>query len=339
MDTTAKFRVWAAMSPKASLTAWEFDPPPLRPFDCRVAVLACGICHSDIHMIDNDWGMSTYPLVPGHEVVGRVTEVGSAVEHLKAGDRVGIGWQSGSCLQCPDCLAGNENLCDQNRALIVHGRGGFGDYVQLDSRFVFPLPAALPTESAGPLLCGGATVYSALRNAGMTSGQDIGVVGMGGLGHLAILFASRLGNRVTVFTTTPEKAEQARHLGAHHALVQPAGKEAPKPERKLQILLSTAPAPLDWSGYLAWLDSDGTLALVAGSAEPIRVSFWDLLGKRRRIMASPIGGRSILTEMLDIAANYGILPQVETYGMKEVNRAVERVRHNQVRYRAVLLAG
>ncbi|GAB4250437.1 MAG: NAD(P)-dependent alcohol dehydrogenase [Acidobacteriota bacterium] len=332
-----KVQAYAAKEARAQLEPWEYEAEPLRPFECRVRVQACGICHSDIHMIDNDWGMSRYPLVPGHEVVGVVTETGEAVTHLRPGDRVGIGWQSGACMQCPDCLGGNENLCDANEGLIVQRRGGFADYVQVDARFAFPLPAELPTEAAGPLLCGGITVYSALRHAGMTSGREIGVIGLGGLGHLALLFASRLGNRVTVFTTTAEKAEQALRLGAAHAVVLPAGGQAPKPERRLQVLLNTAPIQLDWSGYLQWLDSDGTLVLVAGPAEPIQVPFWDLLLKRRRVMGSPIGGRKMITEMLQIAAAYKILPQVETYALREVNRAVERVRANQVRYRAVLL--
>ena len=173
-------------------------------------VESCGLCHSDIHVMDNDWGGPTYPVVPGHEAVGTVVEVGPLVSHLTPGDRVGVGWQSGACLHCRDCLRGNAQMCEvDNRATILHQYGGFGDHMTVDSHFAFPIPDGLPSEAAGPLLCGGITVYSGLRHAGMTGGQEIGVIGIGGLGHLAVQFAAKLGNRVTVFTSSPDKAEFA----------------------------------------------------------------------------------------------------------------------------------
>jgi alcohol/geraniol dehydrogenase (NADP+) len=184
-------------------------------------------------MVHDDWGVSRYPLVPGHEVIGEVVDLGSQVTHLKEGDRVGVGWQQGSCMYCLDCMRGNQNLCDHAEGLIVNGYGGFADYMVADSRFAFKLPEGLSTQSTGPILCGGATVYAGLRNAGMTSGQNIGVIGMGGLGHLAIQFASCLGNRVTVFTTSPDKAEFATKLGAHEAILVPPGGSPPLPIRKL----------------------------------------------------------------------------------------------------------
>jgi uncharacterized zinc-type alcohol dehydrogenase-like protein len=186
------------------------------------------------------------------------------------------------------------------------------------------------------LLCGGVTVYSALRSAGMRSGQRIGVIGVGGLGHMAVLFASRLGNQVTVFTTSDDKAETASRLGAAEAVVVPAGDPPPAPGRRLDLLLSTAPVSLDWPAYLEWLGSDGTMVLVAGPAEPVSFPFWSLLGKRRRIMGSPIGGRAVMTEMLGVADRFGIEPMIEVFPMAEVNRALDRVRANAVRFRAVL---
>lgn len=326
---------WAAKGAGQALQPMEYELSVASPFDVLVEVEACGICHSDIHMIDNDWRMSTYPLVPGHEVVGRVVEKGAAVEGLAVGQRVGIGWQAGACMTCRDCLAGNENLCDQHRGLIVVGKGGFATHVKVDGRFAFPYPEGLPVE-AGPLLCGGVTVYSALRHAGMGSGQRIGVIGLGGLGHMAVLFASRLGNEVTVFTTTPDKAKEAEQLGAARAFVVAPGQSPPTPPYRLDILLCTVPYPQDWVSYLNWLDSDGTLTLVAGGPEPLSIPFWALLGKRRRIMASPIGGRAIICEMLELAAREGIKPRVEVFPMAAVNDALQRVRHNQVRFRAVL---
>ncbi|MGC8916671.1 MAG: NAD(P)-dependent alcohol dehydrogenase [Thermoanaerobaculum sp.] len=330
-------RGWAAREPGATLVPLEYELELASPFDVIVAVEACGICHSDIHMIDNDWRMSTYPLVPGHEVVGKVVAKGEAVEGLELGQRVGIGWQASACMTCPDCLAGNENLCDAHQGLIVTGKGGFASHVKVDGRFAFPFPESLPAE-AGPLLCGGVTVYSALRYAGMGSGQRVGVIGLGGLGHMAVLFASRLGNEVTVFTTTAGKAGEAEKLGASRAFVVGPGQSPPSPPYRLDVLLCTVPYPQDWVAYLNWLGSDGTLVLVAGGPQPLKIPFWALLGKRRRIMASPIGGRAILAEMLDLAARFRILPQVEIFPLKDVNAALEKVRNNQVRYRAVLRA-
>lgn len=319
-----------------ALKPYSFEPKERQNYDCLIKVLACGICRSDIHTIDNDWGQSRYPVVPGHEVVGEVVEIGSQVNHLKVGDRVGVGWQMSSCLQCTDCLKGNENLCDQNQGLIVNGYGGFADYLAVDSRFAFPIPAGIETEVAGPLLCGGVTVYSALRHAGMSSGQEIGVIGVGGLGHMAVQFASHLGNSVTVFTTSEDKAEFANQLGARHVVVVPPGQSPPAPTRQLDIIISTVPQSVDWAAYIEYLSSDGTFTLVGVPSEPLTIPLWGLLNKRRRLMASPIGGRAMIIEMLSVAERFGIKPIVETFPMEQANEAMQKVRDNKVRYRAVL---
>lgn len=334
--TNMQINALAAFQKGEDLKTYTFDPGQLQNYDCLIEVLACGICHSDIHMIDNDWGVSRYPLVPGHEVIGKVIELGSEVKHLKIGDRVGVGWQMSSCLQCPDCLKGNENLCNNKKELIVHGYGGFANYLQLDSRFVFPIPAGIATEDAGPLVCGGITVYSALRYAGMSSGQEIGVIGVGGLGHMAVQFASKLGNKVTVFTTSQDKAEFAQQLGASHVIVVPAGESPPAPTRLLDIIISTVPHSLDWAAYLEYLNSDSTFTIVGVPKEPINLSIWSLLLKRRRFMSSPIGGRAMIMEMLSVADRFGIKPIVETFPLQEVNEVMQKVRDNKVRYRAVL---
>lgn len=327
---------WAAPSRGAGLEAFSFTVEGPGEREVIVEVSACGICHSDIHMIDDDWRRTTYPLVPGHEAVGRVVEVGRGVPRSRLGQRVGIGWQSGSCGSCRDCLRGEDNLCDSGSSLIVEGRGGFASHVAVDSRFAFDLPEGIGDEAAGPLMCGGATVYSALRAAGMGSGQRVGVIGIGGLGHLATQFASRLGNRVTVFTTSPDKAGDAARLGADRAVVVPAGSPPPPPRERLDILLNTVPTSLDWGAYLQWLDSDGTLSLVAGPSRPLEIPFDALLGKRRRVTASPIAGRAVMNEMLATADRFGVAPVVERYRFSEVNRALAAVRSNAVRYRAVL---
>jgi uncharacterized zinc-type alcohol dehydrogenase-like protein len=326
----------AAMERGAELSQWQFQPGPLGPFECLVRVQTCGLCYSDVHMIDNDWAMSRYPLVPGHEVVGTVVELGEMATHLAIGDRVGVGWQRAACMQCPDCLRGQENLCSQTEALIGEGYGGFADHVVADSRFVFRLPDGLTTQLAGPLLCGGATVYTALRHAGMSSGQDIGIIGVGGLGHLAVQFAAKLGNRVTVFTSSADKAELAAQLGAHEAVLTARDEPLPTPKRPFEILLNTAPASLDWAAYVEQLDSNGTLAFVAAPEAPLTLPAFSLMLKQRRIVGSVIGSRSTITEMLRIADTFGVAPIVETFPLDEVNTAIAKLRDGSVRYRAVL---
>lgn len=328
--------VMSAQTRGATLTPWTYQPGPLGADDVRVKVVTCGICHSDIHMIDNDWHISTYPLVPGHEVVGLVEEIGASVRHLLVGDRVGIGWQRGACLQCPDCLRGDENLCPENRATIVGAHGGFADYLDVDSRFAFKLPDGVSSVSGGPLLCGGVTVYSALRHAGMTSGQNVGVIGVGGLGHMAVLFAAKLGNRVTVFTTSDDKAEFAARLGAHEAVNTRTGEIACS--RPLDVLINTVAAPLDWEAYIKTLGSDGTLTFVGIPDEPASIPLIWLMARRRRVTASPIGGRAIMEEMLRTADNFGVEPIVEVFPMARANDAIQKVRDNTIRYRAVLEA-
>lgn len=330
-----RIKALAAAAKGAALTPFEYQAPELGPHDVLVKVDSCGICHSDVHMIDDDWRSSRYPLVPGHEVVGTVVRAGSALPELAPGDRVGVGWQRSACLACRDCLSGNENLCQRARSLIGDGHGGFGDHVALDGRFAFKLPEALDSRAAGPLLCGGITVYSALKHAGMGSGQEIGVLGVGGLGHLGVQFAARLGNRVTAFTTSEDKARQAGDLGAAEAVVTREGKAPGKLARGLDILLVTAPAALDWNPWLELLAVDGTLAFVAASAQArLRIDL--LMAKRRRVQGSLIGGRGEIAEMLDVAARYRVEPRVEVFPLAAANAAIQKVRDNTVRHRAVL---
>jgi alcohol/geraniol dehydrogenase (NADP+) len=328
---------YAALERGQNLVAWNYESADLKPHEVMLRVLACGLCHSDLHMIDNDWKLTDYPLVPGHEIVGEVLEKGSALSHLKSGQRVGVGWQRSSCLHCEDCLRGNENLCDANTGLITHGHGGFANHVLVDGRFCFPLDDGLPTEFAGPLMCGGITVYSGLRYAGMTSGQRIGIIGVGGLGHLAVQFASKLGNTVTVFTTSDEKAHQAARLGAHESIIVRRGALAHQPKKPLDLILSTVPTSIPCELYLDLLGSDGTLCFVGVPNEPLAIPLFPLLLKRRRVMASPIGGRAMMRAMLDLATRFGIQPTIERFPMSEVNTAIAKLRRNSLRYRAVLV--
>lgn len=312
----------------------EIEAKPLEHMDCRIRVETCGICHSDIHMIDNNWKISKYPFVPGHEIVGRVVEIGKSVTHINLGDRVGVGWQSGACFSCDDCMAGNENLCDSNLGTIVGRDGGFAEHVKVDSRFAFKIPNSLESALASPLLCGGITVFSALKHAGMTYGGRIGVIGIGGLGHMAILFAKKLGNMVTAFTTSPDKAKFAESLGADEVVVKPGFKS--KIKKKMNIIINTTHSDLDWSYYIHQLDSDGVLTFVGVPPTPMSLPVGSLLGKRKRVMASPIGGRKDIYEMLNLASEYKIHPIIEKYPISKINEAIQDVRENKVKYRAVL---
>ncbi len=334
-----KVHALAAFAPGEALRPFEYELGTPLGYDCLIRVDACGLCHSDIHVLDNDWGGPTYPMVPGHEAVGTVMETGPLAAHVSVGDRVGVGWQSGACFGCRDCRRGNAQMCDvDQRATIIHQYGGFGDYMSVDARFAFPIPPGIASQEAGPLLCGGITVYSGLRHAGMTGGQEIGVIGVGGLGHLAVQFAAKMGCRVTVFTSSPDKAEFAAQLGASEAIVVGRdGAEFQKPSRPLDIILDTVAAAKDYNAYLNCLASDGVFNLVGVPNEPLSLSVFAFQDKRRRIMGSPIGSPAEIGEMLMLAERYSVRPLVETFPFACANQAIQRVRDNLVRYRAVLL--
>lgn len=337
-----RIQAMAARSRGEELVPWTYEQADLSPFDCLLRVLACGLCSSDLHMVDNHWGMSRYPLVPGHEVIGEVVDIGSRVNQVSVGDRVGIGWQRSACFQCHDCVSGREHCCNKGyQALLADGYGGFAEQMVADSRFCFPIPADLPTDAAGPLLCGGITVYSALHGAGMTSGQEpqeIGVIGLGGLGHLAIQFAAKSGNRVIVFTSSEDKAAAASRLGAHQTIItHPDGRPASTPDRPIDLLISTVPIQLPWDAYVQLVRPGGALTFVGVPPGPASLPLDAMILHRRRLLTSSIAGRPMIQETLDVAARIGVRPTIETFPLAEVNHAIRRLRENRVRYRAVLM--
>lgn len=332
--TTIKAK--ASLEAKSSLVDWTYDEKDeLKPFEVFIKVQHCGICYSDVHMIDNDWKSSRYPIVPGHEIVGVVEKAGE-VSTVKVGQTVGIGWQRSSCGKCKACLSGNDSLCTTfpyRQNTIVGNHGGFASHIKFDSRFAFPIPENMDLKATAPLLCGGITVYSGLKEAGMTSGQNIGIVGLGGLGHIAVQFAHKLGNKVTVFTHSDDKDELAHSLGADNVVVTKDG--LPKLKDRFDIILNTVDRPLDWNDYINLLDDDGVLCFV-GNPGKIEINIQGLLSKRRRVMANPIGGRARITEMLDVASKYGIKAMIEEFSLDNVNEALDKLRANKMRFRAVL---
>ena len=329
-------RCLAADGPRHPLEPFSYEPAPLGPLDVEVEITHCGICHSDVHLINDDWDIGRYPLVPGHEIIGSVAALGSNVAGLKRGQRVGIGWQRSACGACEWCLSGFDNLCPRSEATCVHHYGGFAERIRADSRYCFPVPEALPSETAAPLLCGGITVYSPLRHYGVHAGMRLGVVGIGGLGHLALQYARAFGCEVTAFSSTPAKADEARRLGAHRFVVSTDRKAMEKAAGSQDFMLNTVSADIDWPAFLKSLRPNGTLCLVGVAPGDLQVSPDELIGGQKTICGSAIGGRARIAEMLEFSARHGIQARVEVVPMAEANRAVEKVEKNLARYRMVL---
>lgn len=326
----------AAHAAGAQLLPFRYSPGELRPYDVEVRVSHCGVCHSDIHLIDNDWGISRYPLVPGHEIVGTVTGLGSAVHGHTIGQRVGIGWQADSCHICEWCRAGEEHLCAKAVPTCVGRHGGFAESVRANSRFVIPIPEALDSVSAAPLLCGGVTVYAPLRNHGARPSSRIGIIGIGGLGHLALQFARAFGSEVTAFSSSADKQAEALSLGAHHFVNTRETASVKKLARSFDLILSTVSANQDLHNFIDALRPKGTLVILGAGPAPLQISGASLIGGQRAVAGSNIGSPRDLREMLDVAARHDVKAVTERFAMKDANTAVSRVKKNQVRYRAVL---
>lgn len=326
---------YAAFGPGEALKPFSYDPGPLGPHEIEVEVTHCGVCHTDVHLIDNDWGVTKYPTVPGHEVVGLISGLGSEVKGLVKGGRVGVGWQAGSCLSCEWCVSGQENRCRDQAAVCLGRYGGFAEAVRLDGRFAFPLPKDIPSEAAAPLLCGGITVYTPLRTHAHPWSR-VGVIGIGGLGHLAVQFARAFGCEVTAFSTTAKKEEEAAKLGAHRFVLCSDPKQMKKAAESLDLVVSTVHVDMDWEAWMRVLRPNGVLALVGATDKPINVAPDTLLLGKKSVVGSTIGTRSAMREMLDFAARHGIKAWAETVPMSKVNDAVARVREGKARYRMVL---
>jgi uncharacterized zinc-type alcohol dehydrogenase-like protein len=332
----AQIQGLAAHAAGSELLPLKYDPGKLGAREVEIAITHCAICHSDLHLIANDWGISQYPFIPGHEIVGTVAALGSEVRSLEVGQRIGLGWQSNSCGQCEWCMSGQENLCASSEGTCVHRHGGYADRVRANARFVVPIPDALPSEQTAPLLCGGITVYNAMRINGVNPSSRVGVVGIGGLGHLAIQFARAFGAEVTAFSTTLAKEEEARSLGAHHFVNSRETKSMKEVSGALDFILTTVNADQDWGAYLQALRPNGTLWFVGVPPSPVSVHAFPLISGQRTIGGSPVGSPFRLREMLDVAARHGVKATTERFPMDKANEAIEKVKKGKVRYRAVL---
>jgi uncharacterized zinc-type alcohol dehydrogenase-like protein len=335
MATT--FHAYAAQSVKGTLEPFEFDLGDIGPEEVEIAVTHCGICHSDLSMLDNDWGMTKYPFVPGHEAVGTVVALGSSAKGLEIGQRVGVGWTAWSCLSCPQCIAGDHHLCPTNQGTIVGRHGGFADRVRCQWTWARPLPDALDLEKTGPLLCGGVTVFSPLLSYGISPTSRVGIIGIGGLGHMALQFASKWGCEVHAFTTSDSKEAEARKLGAHHVHNTKKTDALKSIAGTLDLIISTINVPLDVPGLLNTLAPHGRLHVVGAVLEPLQVPAFGLIMGQKEVSGSPTGSPSTLDRMLDFSARHGIAPVTEVFPMSKVNDALEHLRAGKARYRIVLV--
>jgi uncharacterized zinc-type alcohol dehydrogenase-like protein len=327
---------FAASEKRARLEPFSYDPGPLPATEVEIAVSHCGLCHSDLHLIDDAWGRSRYPLVPGHEIVGTVVTCGAQVRELRPGQRVGVGWQRGACLGCDLCVAGQENLCPEQEATCLGHPGGLGERVRADARFAFALPDDLDPAHAAPLLCGGVTVYAPLRRYAVGPTSRVAVVGIGGLGHLALAMLRVLGCEVTAFSTSPSKRDEALALGAHHFASSSEPRAVLEHANRFDLVLSTVHARLDWTTFVRTLRPRGTLCLVGAPPGLLQIPASLLVTGERSIAGSDIGGRAQIREMLRFCARHRVHPTVESFPMAEVNTAIDRLRENKIRYRAVL---
>lgn len=329
-------KAYAAMAPGARFEPFEYDPGPLGKDEVELDVESCGICHSDLSMLDNEWGFTQYPFVPGHEVIGIVSAVGKGVASVKIGQRVGLGWHSAYCNSCQTCLAGDHNLCASAQPTIAGRHGGFADKVRAQAVSVVVLPEGIDADSAGPLFCGGVTVFNPLVQFDVKPTAKVGVIGIGGLGHIALQFLRSWGCEVTAFTSSESKKAEALTLGAHKVLDSSNADALAAAAGTFDFIISTVNVKLDWNAYIATLAPKGRLHFVGATLQPLDVAVFPLIGGQRSISGSPVGSPATIKTMLEFAALHGIKPVTEYFAFDQVNEAMDKLRQGKAHYRIVL---
>lgn len=326
----------AAYEPKGKLQSFSYDPGPLGDEQVEIEVQYCGLCHSDYSMWSNEWGMSSYPFVPGHEAVGKVTAVGPDAKFVKVGQMVGLGWNSGSCLHCRQCLHGDHNLCEQLEQTIIGRHGAFGTRVRCHWVWATPIPDGVDPAKAGPLLCGGITVFSPLVEFAVKPTDRVGVLGIGGLGHMALQFFNKWGCHVTAFTSSANKGDEAKQMGAHAVLNTRSEGELKRAAGSFNFILSTVAAPdLDLNPYIAALAPKGRFHMV-GIVPEVKAQLFPMIAAQRSMGASPSGPPATVAAMLDFCARHGIVPVTEEFTMTKANEAFAHLEAGKARYRIVL---
>jgi alcohol dehydrogenase (NADP+) len=336
---------YATSGPTSELAPFAFERREVGPTDILIEILYCGVCHSDIHQARNEWDNSIYPMVPGHEIVGRVAHVGAEVTRFKEGDLAGVGCFVDSCRQCDSCRQGEEQFCEVHLVSTYNGTesdqqtptyGGYSSQIVVDEKYTLRIPAGLPPAEVAPLLCAGITTYSPLRQYKVGPGQRVGVVGLGGLGHMAVKLAASMGAQVTVFSTSPSKEQDALALGAHDFVVTRDPQNLEPLVNSYDLILDAVSAPHDINAYLNLLKLDGVLVLVGAPEKPLEVSAFSLIMRRRQLAGSLIGGIRETQEMLDYCAEHNLTADVEVIPVSQVNEAYERAVRGDVKYRFVL---
>ncbi len=333
----SEIKAYATTAKGAPFEPFSYDPGELRADDVEIAVSYCGLCHSDLSMLHNEWGMTTYPFVPGHEAVGTVTALGANAKGLKVGQRVGVGWSAYSCLACPECISGQHNLCPTTQGTIIGRHGGFADRLRVQWTWARPLPEALDPAKAGPLLCGGVTVFAPFLVHNISPTSRVGIIGIGGLGHMALQFAHHWGCEVHAFTTSDSKEAEARKLGADFVHNTKNADALKKIAGSLDLIISTINVPLDVPGLLGALAPNGRLHVLGAVLKPLEVPAIALIFGQKSISGSPTGSPAAIDRMLDFSARHGIAPVTETFPLSQINDAFEHLRSGKARYRIVLV--
>ncbi len=331
---------YAAQQAGAELELYEYDAGPLAPEDVEVTVEYCGVCHSDLSMIDNEWGFSQYPLVPGHEVIGRVSALGSAAQDkgLKIGQRVGIGWTARSCQHCDACISGNQINCQEGSVPTIMNRGGFADKIRTDWQWAIPLPEEMDFATAGPLLCGGITVFKPLLTHHITAMSRVGVIGIGGLGHIAIKLLRAMGAEVTAFSSNPSKTQEILDMGADRVVNSRDPQELSALAGQFDLIINTVNVSLDWMPYFTALAPGGNFHTVGAVMKPFEVPAFSLISGDHGISGSATGNPAELRTLMKLATRARVAPQTEEFPMSKVNEALQHVRDGKARYRVVLKA-
>lgn len=330
-------KAYAAPSAGAPLETFEYDPGPLAHDQVEIGVTACGVCHSDLSMLGNEWGISRFPLIAGHEAVGRITAVGSAVSHLEVGQMVGVGWSAESCLTCGQCMSGYHQRCSSGYKPTIMGRhGGFADRMRVDAIWAIPLPEGMDARSAGPLFCGGITVFAPFMDYDVKPTDRVGVIGIGGLGHLAVQFARAWGCEVTAFTGSMDKAAELQKLGAHKVVNNRDDGELKKLRGHYDVIISTVNVNLAWHRYISALAPQGRLVHVGMITEPMSVPGVALVSGQKKVGGSDTGSPAMVAKMLEFCTRHDIRPMVEYFKFDQVNEAIAHLKSGTARYRVVL---
>ncbi len=327
---------YAAQEAGGKLNPFTYELPELGSEEVDIKVHYCGICHSDLSMLGNEWGMTEYPFVPGHEIVGEVIAVGSEVKNLELGNLVGLGWNSASCMHCDQCMNGSHHLCTSVEGTVVGRHGGFADQVRGHWSWAIPLPEGIDLKKAGPLLCGGITVFNPIILAGVKATDRVGVIGIGGLGHMALKFLNKWGCEVIAFSSNPDKKEQILAMGATKVINSRNPEELESIAGSLDFILNTTNVSLDWNSYLTALGPQGKFHTVGAVLEPMAIPAFSLIMGEKTVGGSPLGSPALTRTMLEFCVRHDIYPMVEEFPMTEVNKAMDHLEKGKARYRIVL---